>query len=664
MYRCNYNREVVCASGFGLMDRCGPANSRPRTVSTLIGNILGNSGRRALVNIANSNGAFAVTGVVRGVGEPALILTRGGALTTRLYSRFGRFFPRGTIRCFISCCSCCRPRTCIPAASACVRGSDTVGRRVSGLHRDTATTLSRHQSIVVITSISYVCSVNSPVSCHGVIVSLHDKTGLRHSRLLTHLISVRCRQGSVGFIHGGFEIEKSAIRVFPTNSSNGTVEIRFFNSRVSEVTRVGPLANGIRKVLSRTYVCPTSRCIINTRGVGATLSGVCGRVIRHITCFRSGNGLLRTRQVGRHAVGSVRVLRRANFYGKVRGCSTIVDNEGPNRTPFALLSCFPGSFLLFYSRDRIVLPRIEKVCNKSRDHGTDLVRCNFELPSTFSGEPLAFSRFCSGVGRIIFASTAPNRFRGRRSAHVIRRVVEPANLLSPRVAIGPASSRVSSLISRVGVEARHNREILIAALAGTVTRSLAACLRNFKVGIHCVRRSISAVRQVRVVHSLHLNRFSILINVGLLHRNLSVPRISLITVLSTSGRNFLHSRASLIRAVNETTEGTGNRIVVCTSYMAPSVRGTVARALHHHALRRGCGRRRNVAPRAVGGDIHSILRVASGRGIRNEDGGHLSGGRERTLVRGLATRVGRTTGLLRFRRTTCLHSGVGRLGRG
>ncbi len=377
--------------------------------------------------------------------------------------------------------------------------------------------------------------------------------------------------------------------------------------------------------------------------------------------FVRGSGLVRTRHVHRHARCSVRVLQRVNAYGNIRGCSHIVTEHPGNDIPSALLSCFPSSFILFISRSRIALPRMENVCNKSETQGRGLIRCNFQLPSTFSGQPLGFSRFCDRVGRTIFISTAPKSFRGRGTARVIRRMVHPAKLLSPRVSIHPARNRVSSLVDRVGTHVTGGRHILIAALAGGVTRGLARFLGGTNVGMECVRRSVSAVRHVRVVHNLHLNSFSILINVGLLERKLSVPRISLITVLSTSGRNFLQDRASLIRAVNHTTHGTSNAIVVCTSSIAHSVRGTVHRARHHETVRGRCGVGGNVIPGAVVGSIHSILRVNDGIGSLPIGG--LSHTRESTRVGHLATRVHRTTGVLRFRCTTGLESGVGRLGK-
>ncbi len=651
--------EEYTVSGFGVEDRFGPANSRPRTVTRLMGNVGRNGGHRALLNMANSNGAFAVTGMVRRIGHPILVLRPGGALTTRVYSRFHRFFPSDTIRFFISCCSCCRPRTCVPSASMCVRGSSSMGSRVSHLHRSTATTLDRHHSIVVITSMSYVCSLNSPRRCGSVIIGLHINVAGSHSRLLDRLIKVRFRHGSVSFRHGHFEIEKSMIRVLPAQDRSITIHIRFFNSRVSHLDRVGVIANRILHAVARMVVFPTSRCVADGSGLRSTVRSVRARVHRHMRCFGSRSGLVTTRQVRRQIGCSVRVLLRINFYSNIRGCSEILSHERPNTIPFALLSFLPSSFVLMISRSRMTLPRMEKVCTNSETEGRALIRCNFHLPSTLSGHPLAFSRFCDRVSRTVFMSTAPNGLRGRRSRTVIRRVVHPAKLLSPRIRMEPARKRVRSLVLRVGRQIRGGRHILMAALAIGVTRSLATSLRNMKVGIGCVRRSVSAVRHVRVVHSLHLNRFSILMNVGLLHRNLSLPRMSLMTVLSTSGRNFLEDRDSLIRAVNHTTEGTNNGIVVCTSSMANSVRETVDRARHHHTVRVGCGRSRNVAPGAVVGNMHSMVRVSGGRAGGSL--GRCAGHRGTRLVSGVAGRVERTTHRLRFRRTTCLHSGVGRL---
>lgn len=217
-------RTVV---GFRLVSRCRPANSRPRTVTRLARKILRKIPTRALLKIAKSNGAFAVTGMVGGVGGPALVLDRGGALTTRLCKRFGDFFPGGTIRCCMSCCSCCRPRTCLPSDSACVRGSLTVGRRVSGLQLTTASTLlSKQGSIIIISSISYVCNVKGPSSFCGGMVRVGGNGLLSEGMFLHHLISDLCIHGSVRLGHKGFHMGNSAMSVCLTCDS-GLLQIVF-----------------------------------------------------------------------------------------------------------------------------------------------------------------------------------------------------------------------------------------------------------------------------------------------------------------------------------------------------------------------------------------------------------------------------------------------------
>ncbi len=379
-----------------------------------------------------------------------------------------------------------------------------------------------------------------------------------------------------------------------------------------------------------------------------------------------------TRHVGRHIRCSVRVLHRLNRYTKVRGCSHCFSNHRPKRGPCYLLSFFPGSLLIIVSRDRIAVPRLTTVSGNSHTEGAGLIRCNFHLPTTFSGQPLHFRRFGDYVRRIVCISTAPTSCRLRRTRNIIiRRVVHPAKLLSPDVIIQPAGGRVSGLVRRVVRHVSRRRHALIAALAGHVTRRLARCLLRRGVRTGCVRSSITALSHIAVVGSLEHNICSILIKIGLLHRNLSLPRISLITVLSTSGRNFLHSRHDLARATKQTTERVRNAIVVCTSRIARSVRGAVSRARQQEAVRRRCGTSRRVAPEPVaGGNDVSLIITASDTTptaaislSRSPVVTRVAPQRLRRLVRSAARHVATTTRRLRFLTTTRLESRILRLRR-
>lgn len=464
----------------------------------------------------------------------------------------------------------------------------------------------------------------------------------------------------------------------------------------------------------RCRVCPTGLFMADGRRRRVTVEVVRSSLIGRRRFFGDVNSNVGTRHVGRHIRCSVRVVGRLKRYSNVRGCSECFSNQRRKRHPCYLLSFFPGSFLLIMSRDRIDVPRVNTVCNNSETQGGGLIRCNFQLPTTFSGHPLAFRRFRDVVRRTVCIDTAPTSCRLERSRNIMmRRLVHPAKLLSPRVRIHPDRGRVSSLLSRVLAEARQSRHMLVAALAGHVTRRLARFLLGRGMGTTCVRDSITALSHIGVVGSLQTNICSMLINIGLLHRNLSLPRMSLITVLSTSGRKFLHDRHSLARATNHTTEGMGNGIVVCTSGVASDVLGAVSRATHQEDVRLGCGTSRKVAPGRVRGTVASTLPVNGRRrttsnttavgdvGDTRGTGNVVSRGdvgktrkserhicvrpsdtavitspvihdvderRLRGDVTGAATLVGRTTGSLSFVRTTRCHSRVvqlrGRLRRG
>lgn len=435
---------------------------------------------------------------------------------------------------------------------------------------------------------------------------------------------------------------------------------------------MSPVSKVHLTAFSRCGVCPTGLFVAAGRDRLETVRRVRSSLAGRITGFRRRKGVCRTGQLCRHIACSVRVVHRLKRYSNVRGCSHCFSKHGTNAHPCYLLSFFPSSFLVMVSRDRIDMPRVHTVCNNSQTEGAGLIRCNFQVRSTFSGHPLGFRRFGRLTGRIVCIDTAPTSCRLIRDRNVvIRRIVHPAKLLSPMVRMHPDLGRVSSLVRRVRRHVRGRRHMLIAALAGHVTRRLARCLLHGSVHYGCVRDSISALRHIGVVSRLHRNICSMLINIGLLHRNLSLPRISLITVLSTSGRKFLHSRHSLARATKHTTHGVGKGMVVCTSHVASDVGGAVSRAGHHHRGRLTCGRRRKVAPGRVrhtqgttllnGGDGRitkaarnpgTCVRPSSSAATTSPVIRCVAGPRVRGAVRHAQGLVRRTTGGLRFVRTT------------
>lgn len=155
-----------------------------------------------------------------------------------------------------------------------------------------------------------------------------------------------------------------------------------------QLVALRPIANRVLARSARLCMFPTARCITKPRHVGHTVKNVRRRLRRQLTRLRQNGRRLRTRHLQVHARCSIRVVRRINFYGNVRGCSQRVSNHTPKSTPGYLVSCFPRSFLLIVSRSRIAIPRVNNVCRNSVDHGHGLIRRNFQLPDTVSGHPL------------------------------------------------------------------------------------------------------------------------------------------------------------------------------------------------------------------------------------------------------------------------------------
>lgn len=163
----------------------------------------------------------------------------------------------------------------------------------------------------------------------------------RH-RILHSLTRVRCRHGSLSLNQKQFQIGNSILRVNPTCRSH-VVQMRFFNSRVSTVHCMSPVAKTALRDVRKLDVCPTGRFIAPRRQVRRTYGTVRRRLTRQLRTLRGRNGLLRTRHLRRHAHCSLRVVHRINCYGNIRGCTHRLTKQPTKSPPRYLLSCFPRS---------------------------------------------------------------------------------------------------------------------------------------------------------------------------------------------------------------------------------------------------------------------------------------------------------------------------------
>ena len=307
--------------------------------------------------------------------------------------------------------------------------------------------------------------------------------------------------------------------------------MEFFGDEIERISEIDTLTGAPLRHLSHVMVFPASHYVTSRDKLEDCLTRIEADLKTQLALFREKGQLLEAQRLEQRTHYDIEMMREIGYCNGIENYSRYFDGRQPGEPPFTLLDYFPQDFIVFIDESHVTIPQIRAMYNGDYARKKSLVEYGFRLPSAFDNRPLRFEEFEGKVGPTIYVSATPGPYEMERAQQVVEQIIRPTGLIDPEIIVRPAKGQVDDLLDEIRRVAAQDQRVLVTTLTKRMAESLTQYLREMEVRVEYLHSDVETLERTRLIRSLRLGEFDVLVGINLLREGLDMPEGSLVAIL-------------------------------------------------------------------------------------------------------------------------------------
>jgi excinuclease ABC subunit B len=303
------------------------------------------------------------------------------------------------------------------------------------------------------------------------------------------------------------------------------------------------------------------------------------------------------------------MLRELGFCSGVENYSRILDGRQAGEPPDTLLDFFPDDYICFIDESHNTMGQLRGMYEGDRSRKLALIDAGFRLPSALDNRPLQLPEFLERVNQVVFVSATPGEFERRSSGHVVEQIIRPTGLVDPAVEVRPTHHQIDDLIGEIRDRAERGERALVTTLTKRMAEDLTEYLVEAGVRARYLHSEIDTLERIRVVRSLRLGDFDVLVGVNLLREGLDLPEVTLVAILDADKEGFLRGNTSLIQTIGRAARNVAGRVIMYADTETEAMRSAIEETNRRRDIQVAYNEANGITPESIVKGVSDIVEL-------------------------------------------------------
>ena len=584
---------------FKLKSDFSPAGDQPQAISSLLKAIESGAKEQVLLGITGSGKTFTMANVIQKVQKPTLILSHNKTLAAQLYGEFKTLFPDNAVEFFISYYDYYQPEAYLPVTDTFIEKDSSVNEEIDRLRLKATTSLMSRDDVIIIASVSCIYGIGSPDSYKSMLVEVKLGQKVNLNSLYKELISIHYNRNDMVLEPGVFRSRGDTIEIFPMYEHDA-IRIEFFDDEIDKISVFDPMTMKIKQELDRYYVYPAKHFVTSRENINRAIGDIRSELHDRLDELRKTNKLLEAQRLEQRTLFDIEMMMELGYCSGIENYSRHIDKREKGERPFTLMDYYPKDFLFFIDESHVSIPQVKAMYNGDRSRKESLVEYGFRLPSALDNRPLKFEEFNKIINKVVYVSATPAEYElTRTKGEFVEQVIRPTGLLDPEVTVVPTDGQIDYLIEEIKKVVKNKERILVTTLTKRMAEDLTDYLKG--VGIRCeyMHSEIDTIQRVKIIRSLRMNDFDVLVGINLLREGLDLPEVSLIVVLDADKQGFLRSKSSLMQVAGRAARNINGRVILFGDQITEAMQHLIDETNRRRSIQEKYNHMNNIIPKTI-----------------------------------------------------------------
>ena len=584
---------------FNLISNYKPLGDQPKAINSLVEGISDDVRDQVLLGITGSGKTFTMANVIQNVQKPTLILSHNKTLAAQLYGEFKSLFPDNAVEYFISYYDYYQPEAYLPVTDTFIEKDSSINAEIDKLRIKCSTSLMSRRDVIIIASVSCIYGVGSPKEYADLLITIKKNQEIPPKELFKALINIHYIRNDMVLDAGIFRVRGDVIDIFPIYD-DFPVRVEFFGDEIERISIFNLMTGEIIKEIDQITFYPCKNFVTTRETLNKGIERIKKELAPRLENLRNNGLLLEAQRLEQRTLYDIEMMMELGYCSGIENYSRHLDGREKGERPYCLLDFFPDDYLMIIDESHVSIPQVRAMYNGDRSRKTTLVEHGFRLPSALDNRPMKFDEFEEKINQVVYVSATPAEYEILLSENkIVNQIIRPTGLLDPIIELHETKGQIDNLIENIKMVVKRNERVLITTLTKKSSEDLTDYLK--KMGIKCeyMHSDIDSIERVKILRSLRLNHFDVLIGINLLREGLDLPEVSLVAVIDADKEGFLRSKSSLMQVAGRAARNVNGKVILYGDKITASMKHLIDETEKRRKIQMNYNNENNITPKTI-----------------------------------------------------------------
>ncbi len=596
----------MATTPFQLTQAYQPTGDQPQAIAELTAGLARGDRFQTLLGVTGSGKTFTMAQVLAQAARPALVIAHNKTLAAQLCNEFRELLPEAAVEYFVSYYDYYQPEAYIAATDTYIEKDSSINDEIDRLRHSATAALLARRDVVIVASVSCIYGVGSPDIYRDRVIVLTVGEEHPRERIFRRLVETQYQRNDTVLERGRFRVRGDTIEVQPADAETA-YRISMFGDEVESITEYDPLTGEVYGELGHLAIYPATHYITPPETIDRALREIRAELEDQLRRFEAAGKLVEAHRLRQRTEYDMEMIRELGFCSGIENYSRILDGRDPGGPPYTLLDFFPDDFLCFIDESHNTMGQLRGMYEGDRSRKLALIDAGFRLPSALDNRPLQLPEFLERVDQVVFVSATPGEFEARTSENVVEQIIRPTGLVDPEVDVRPTTNQIDDLLGEIRDRADRGERALVTTLTKKMAEDLTEYLTEAGIRARYLHSEIDTLERIRIVRSLRLGEFDVLVGVNLLREGLDLPEVTLVAILDADKEGFLRGATSLIQTIGRAARNAAGRVVMYADRETEAMRTAIGETDRRRAIQIAHNTEHGITPESIVKGVSDIV---------------------------------------------------------